>query len=129
MRSARVEERTNRHIGRDGLGCVSVEVFVSVHCTQVKFNLRVVVWDVYLPTQMMTVKHFLSTHEQVFNGIDWEPVRFGKIKVNRLCQSRFQSQESDFQVMCEEYTMMANDELIATKTVKLLFGMWADQKT
>ena len=59
---------------------VSVEVFVSVHCTQVKFNLRVVVRDVYLPTRMMTVKHFLSTDEKVFNAINWEPVRFGKIQ-------------------------------------------------
>ena len=115
MRLVRLEGRTSRHIGRDGQRCVSVEVFVSVHCTQVKVNLRIVVRDVYLPTQMMTVKHFWSMEEKVFNGIDWEPVRFGKIKVNRLCQSRFQSQKSYFQVMCEEYTKMTNDELIATK--------------
>ena len=80
MRLSGLEERTNRHNRRDGLGCVSVELFVSVHCTQVKFNLRVVVRDVYLPTRMMTVKQFLSTDEKVFNVINWEPVRFGKIQ-------------------------------------------------
>ena len=51
------KKRESRHIGRDGLGDVADEVFVSVLSKHVKFKLMVVVRDVSTPAHVTGKVH------------------------------------------------------------------------
>ena len=70
-------------MGREEVGDVVGEVFVSFLSKHVKFNRMVVVRIVSAPTHMMAFKHFTTTCEKVHNEMNAELVRLGMVKANR----------------------------------------------